>query len=47
MYVDNFDEMSKFFTQSINKLKLENETVEDAILATSLRFDLNMVYLSE
>jgi hypothetical protein len=30
-YDENFDEMCKYFIESVNKVKLENENIADAI----------------
>ncbi len=45
-YEENFDEMSKYYTESVNKLKLENVTVADAISSMSQNFEPDMVHLT-
>ena len=45
-YVENFDAMGKYFTESVNKLKLGNVTSADAISVMSQKFEPDMVHLT-
>jgi hypothetical protein len=43
-YVENFDEMCKYFIKSVNKCKLENVTILDALFVMSQKFETDMVH---